>query len=274
MARRMHLAQMKNLMKKMPEIAEIAPGDKPTKRLALSLVGGNGPRTVGRPKGLPKTGGRKKGVTNRISPDIRQTILERGKPLELLCDVARVVKIRVGPQAGPGTPEFVYPTLQDRIHAAETLLRKIAPDLKATEISGPEGQPVLPDAPVDDRQTARAILAVLAEGVLGRAKFSVMDTKSDLEPAPSQLALAEEGAAFGETSPSAPLPAASSSPPEIGERILIGAAGACIVLDGMDDEGRERWRIEASTGQIRGYTSGKDNAEARAAHLVSTGRLI
>lgn len=97
----------------------------------------------GRPPGGRKTGGRKPGQQNLITRDLKELILRRGKPLELLCDVARGLKIRVGPQAGPGEPEFVYPTLADRLSAARTLLGKVVPDMKAVELGGvPDGVPI------------------------------------------------------------------------------------------------------------------------------------
>ena len=101
-------------------------------------------RHPGRPKGLGKVkgSGRKPGQPNKITRDIKETIMKRGKPLELLCDVVRGKKVRVGPQAGPGEPEYVYPSLQDRLSAARVLIGKIAPDMKATELSGPDGSAI------------------------------------------------------------------------------------------------------------------------------------
>ena len=101
-------------------------------------------RQPGRPKGLGKVkgSGRKPGQQNKITRDIKDTIMKRGKPLELLCDVVRGKKVRVGPQAGPGEPEYVYPSLQDRLSAARVLIGKIAPDMKATELSGPDGSAI------------------------------------------------------------------------------------------------------------------------------------
>jgi hypothetical protein len=101
-------------------------------------------RRPGRQKGLGKVkgSGRKPGQPNKITKDIKETIMKRGKPLELLCDVVRGKKIRVGPQAGPGEPKYVYPTLQDRVSAARVLIGKVAPDMKATELSGPDGAAV------------------------------------------------------------------------------------------------------------------------------------
>jgi hypothetical protein len=100
-----------------------------------------------------KTGGRKPGQPNPITRDLKELILRRGKPLEHLCDVARGLKIRVGPQAGPGAPEFIYPSMADRLSAARTLLGKVVPDMKAVDLGGaPDGVPIQVD---DTNEVAR-----------------------------------------------------------------------------------------------------------------------
>ena len=75
------------------------------------------PKRPGRKPGSPRVAGsgRKVGTKNKITLPIKEMILKRGKPVELLCDVSRGLKIRVGPQAGPGAPEWVYPDLPTRI---------------------------------------------------------------------------------------------------------------------------------------------------------------
>ena len=121
-------------------------------------------RPVGRPKGYPKTGGRVKGTKNQVCDDVKEMILIRGKPVELLCDVARGVKVRVGPQAGPDKPMFQYPSLQERIAASRTLLGKIVPDLKHSEIVGKDGSPLLPDTLERKYEIARRVAFLLGVG--------------------------------------------------------------------------------------------------------------
>ena len=91
---------------------------------------------------VPKKRGRKPGIPNKITANIKELIMRRGKPVELLCDVARGVRIRFGPQAGPNEPEWVYPDLDTRLHAARILLSKICPDVKAIEVGGIGGGPM------------------------------------------------------------------------------------------------------------------------------------
>lgn len=78
-----------------------------------------------------------------LTSDLTQMILARGRPIELLCDVARDVKVRVGPQAGLGPAVYVYPSLSERLFAARTLAGKVLADMRANEISGPGGEPPL-----------------------------------------------------------------------------------------------------------------------------------
>ena len=87
------------------------------------------PKRRGRKPGGGKVpgSGRKPGVKNKVSHDMKTVILTRGKPLELLCDISRGVKVRVGPQAGPGEPQYAYPSLQERAAAAKILLDKLMP---------------------------------------------------------------------------------------------------------------------------------------------------
>ena len=61
---------------------------------------------------------------------------------------------------------WAYPTLTQRVQAGETLLKKMLPDLKATELSGPDGAPLIDAVKVEDLTTteaARLILATLRE---------------------------------------------------------------------------------------------------------------
>ena len=119
------------------------------------------PKRRGRKPGSPKVpgSGRKPGTRNLVSSELRLMILNRGRPFELLADVSRGLKVRVGPQAGPGEPEYIYPTLEQRIEAAKILAKKLLPDMASHELSGPEGSPVT--VSMDDDELARRIAAML-----------------------------------------------------------------------------------------------------------------
>jgi hypothetical protein len=100
-------------------------------------------RKPGRPKGLPKTGGRKRPAP--IPVELREYIHRRGRPLELLNAIASGRKVQAADPENPGAKKSVYPTLPDRIAAARVLLAKVAPDLRATELTGAEGKPLIPE---------------------------------------------------------------------------------------------------------------------------------
>ena len=90
----------------------------------------------GRPKGLPKPGGRKKGTPNGKTILTAEHINRAADPLGLLCSIARGARISASKN---GKRAWVYPSLDQRITAATTLARKVLPDVKAIEHSGPDG---------------------------------------------------------------------------------------------------------------------------------------
>lgn len=135
----------------------------------------------GRPKGTVKTGGRKPGAVNRLPEELRRFINQRGRPLELLAAIADGRKVSAADPANPGAKIRVYPSLNERVFAARTLLNKLLPDLKSTELSGPDGGPisVAPES-VSDVDLARRIAFALVQGV------QAMEDSAALRPAPSQ----------------------------------------------------------------------------------------
>jgi len=121
------------------------------------------PRKRGRPKGLPKTGGRKKGQRNWTHSEIRSALLDRSDAIETLADVCAGRQLRV---SGPtGKPLWRFPTMGERLRALELILKKVVPDLQATQLTGPDNAPIIPDppGPVDTRQLARSILTLLSD---------------------------------------------------------------------------------------------------------------
>lgn len=136
------------------------------------------PRKRGRPMGLPKTGGRKKGTKNWTNSEIRDALLGKSGAIDVLADIVAGRQIYAGQSGSVGKAGWRYPTLQQRLQALQILLAKVLPDLKATEISGPEGEALIPDpGEVDKRQLARTILSILSTAVPGG---SVKFEKSDI----------------------------------------------------------------------------------------------
>lgn len=113
----------------------------------------------GRPKGLGRVpgSGRKAGVPNKLTHDLKELILAKGKPAEYLINVVKGVKIRVGAPAGPGKAQYVYPTPEMRQDAAKFLLGRLIPAATSLEVTG--GMRV---ENMSDFEAARRIAFILA----------------------------------------------------------------------------------------------------------------
>ena len=85
--------------------------------------------------------GRQKGTPDRTTAELRQQITA-ARPVEFLIKVAEGRRVRIGPQGGPGEAAYAYPSLEQRLRAAELLMKKILPDLTAAEVTGPDGGPI------------------------------------------------------------------------------------------------------------------------------------
>ena len=96
-------------------------------------------RGPGRPKGYPKTGGRKKGVPNRTRVETLERIESEADPIDFLCRVARGLQFEAATEVGAPEKVKMYPTLDQRLDAAKILARKVLPDSKAVELGGPDG---------------------------------------------------------------------------------------------------------------------------------------
>ncbi len=99
-------------------------------------------RKPGRPMGLPRTGGRAKGTPNRKNLVTRDYVIKEGAPLQFLCSVVRGRRFTAAAEPGGTKRTHVFPSLDQRLRAAEILSRKVLPDLKATEVTGKDGGPV------------------------------------------------------------------------------------------------------------------------------------
>lgn len=124
---------------------------------------GNRKAGPGRPKGTPKTGGRKTGTPNLMSAEFRQWLSERARPFELLAAICAGEEIEDGGQARK-------PTLSERMRAAETIARKLVPDMAATTLNGANGGPVAltpsdVSAGWSDLELARHVAFLLAKGI-------------------------------------------------------------------------------------------------------------
>ncbi len=96
----------------------------------------------GRPKGHAKTGGRARGTPNRKNQVTRDYVIREGAPLQFLCSVVRGRRFTAAGGPGDAKRTHVFPTMDQRLRAAEILSRKVLPDLKTTELTGKDGGPV------------------------------------------------------------------------------------------------------------------------------------
>ncbi len=98
-------------------------------------------RGRGRQKGMPRPpgAGRKKGTPNRVTQITRAYITKEGAPIRVLCQIASGKKMKAAAESGSPKQAKIFPTLAERLRAAETLARKIVPDVKAVEVTGAAG---------------------------------------------------------------------------------------------------------------------------------------
>ncbi len=94
----------------------------------------------GRPKGHPKTGGRRKGTPNRTRVQTLERIESECDPIDYLCRLARGLQFEAAAEAGGTVKVKMYPTLDQRTDAAKILARKVLPDQKSIEHAGPLGE--------------------------------------------------------------------------------------------------------------------------------------
>ena len=95
-------------------------------------------RPTGRPRGLGKVpgSGRQRGTPNRDRAATIEKIMREADPLLFLCKVARGDRMEAGSEPGASKKSWWAPTGDQRISAAQTLARKVLPDMKAVELTG------------------------------------------------------------------------------------------------------------------------------------------
>ncbi|MEM6410692.1 MAG: hypothetical protein AAF683_04100 [Pseudomonadota bacterium] len=153
-------------------MADDAPPPEPDKALVAAMADrvvarkkqdyGRRKPGPGRPKGHPKTGGRKAGTPSLWTPEFREYLAKKARPFELLADICS------GRQIDDGGVKR-KPNLAERMRAAETLGRKLLPDLAASQVSavvsdqreGLYKTSVLPP----EIERARAVAFLLAQAV-------------------------------------------------------------------------------------------------------------
>ena len=95
-------------------------------------------RPPGRPKGLGRVpgSGRRRGVPNRGTIATREMIMRKGNPIEFLIGVMNGNRFSAAPEEGSRKKSWAFPTLDQRLAAAQTLAKKVAADMKSVETTG------------------------------------------------------------------------------------------------------------------------------------------
>ena len=143
------------------------------------------PRRPGRRKGSPKVpgSGRKAGTPNRSTMTTRERIQELADPIAFLADVMAGKRMTAAGEPGDMKRTWCYPTLAQRVQASETLLRKLLPDLKATELSGPDGAPLVEVPQLSLFEASRRLMTMIQLGELEVRHLAEMDAPTtDAEP--------------------------------------------------------------------------------------------
>ena len=98
-------------------------------------------RKPGRPKGHPKTGGRRKGTPNRTRIEVLERINQEADPIGYLIRVARGLQLEAAVEVGATVKTKFYPTVDQQLDAAKILARKVLPDQKALELAPGGAEP-------------------------------------------------------------------------------------------------------------------------------------
>ena len=232
------------------------------------------PRKRGRPKGLPKTGGRKKGTKNWTHPEIRDELLEKSSALDVLADIVAGRQLYAGSAGSVGKPGWRYPTLQQRLQALQILLAKVVSDLKATEVTGAGGEPLIT---ASNRSVAVAIMDVLKcaggneDVVIRDSNASVPQLEGGAEgrgdcieiPTGSNISDPSENT----TSENISDPSENGPTENIGECHMVGCRGATIEFVEIEGTGRKKWEVRDGWGELHSYRRQREDAETLALRL-------
>ncbi len=114
-----------------------------------------------KPTPKKRRGGRQKGTPNKVTAATRERIEKEADPIGFLCSIVQGEALKVAPAKNGAEQVEMYPTMDQRLSAAQALARKVQPDAKDTTI-----QIDLPElkAADDAVAAAAAVLAALARG--------------------------------------------------------------------------------------------------------------
>ncbi len=199
-------------------------------------------RGPGRPKGLGRVpgSGRAKGTRNKDRTATIEQIMREADPIQYLCKVARGDRMEAGDGPDAKKKSWWFPTGDQRLTAMQTLARKVLPDLRATELTGRDGEPVIPPTRVDElystMEVARRLAFVLAGGLEAKRVLEETDA-SGVDPEPEPIPEPE--------APSKPVEEPPEPPVEPAEPSLPKHAYLHIEEGVLDPSGTRAWVVMA-----------------------------
>ena len=67
--------------------------------------------------------------------------MRKADPIEFLCKVVNGDRFTAAPEEGSRKKSWAYPTMEQRLHAASILSKKIMADMKSVDLSADGGSP-------------------------------------------------------------------------------------------------------------------------------------
>ena len=121
-------------------------------------------RAPGRAPGSPKVpgSGRRKGVPSAMGKEARLFLAAHSGYLDTICRVCAGKAVKM---SGPtGKKVWFHPEWKDRRWAIELVASKLLPTMAASELSGPEGERLLPtNLAMTDKELARRVALILTQ---------------------------------------------------------------------------------------------------------------
>lgn len=247
------------------------------------------PKKRGRPKGYPKTGGRK-AITTKA--ELRDHILSEIAKCDELFEIARRKQIRL---SGPSGKTFLgYPSVDQQLRAWELLFKKALPDLQATQITGVDEGPLQVErTDASPRELARGVLSILREAHVtgepevpegGYAETIIRNSAPVRAEGAGDVSDQQSGCSTTSPVPAFNPGAAWDDPADTpvehvgetfteGERLMLDC-GIEIEFIQVNGEGTQRWAVlHPQDSQVVRRVWGRKRAEALAEELAATGTI-
>ena len=127
--------------------------------------------------------GRKKGVPNKLGREAREYLAANSDYLKTICALAKGKAIKFAAKRGH-KPTWHQPDWPDVKWALETIVNKLVPTVAAAEITGADGERLLPESFADKSEldTARAVAFLLNKAAHNAGQPSPVPSCHEPEP--------------------------------------------------------------------------------------------